>query len=456
MNRTWATLVAACVTAVAVTSTAAAADVAARFPDPHRVIADYPDEVQRYVAFEVLEHEIVWDVPRPQSSAAYQKNFAYGAAYNWIESGHMMKGLRSPEYQQWAKARDALLTTPWGFALVLARYGVADLAALGRPPLANDRTTRVPRPEPLTNKQILLARVLSRAAGDAALLRADVRVALADDQPFGSQAIAESRSRRIRIEAPALPESRRVIRLPAVRYPIVTASGLVLDVKTINIARTTDYLAQQTPTAGPNAGQPVADESHGAGAMRPPASADDSHERGCVDSVRRRLRSVRGSDDQRGAAPEEGPGLRYPARLQPQYRHLGRRPSSSPTLIGRAACSPRPVSFFAGVLPCTALAAMAVASGIENLINVSMDYLEVMLVPGSISARSPSHSSGLGGSSTKCRCCNRRLLNEYGPGFRRYFAQCTPMLQGIFGRCGLFRRPVARNVAIGSYRVAFE
>jgi hypothetical protein len=433
VNRTWATLVAACVTAVAVTSTAAAADVAARFPDPHRVIADYPDEVQRYVAFEVLEHEINRDVPRPQSSAAYQKNFAYGAAYNGIESGHMMKGLRSPEYQQWAKARDALLNDAGFRRSVLARYGVADLAALGRPPLANDGTTPVPRPEPLTNKQILwraFYRALPVTLPCFVLMFALPWLMI---NRSGVKQSPSSLAPNPDPKLPPLPESLRVIRLPAVRYPIVTASGLVLDVKTTYIARTTYYLAQQTPTAGPNAGQPVA----------------TSHTE-LVRCDHLRVRTTRMTEvawTLYGGGFEVFAGQTISVVLRQRkdrdfdillvYNHntdtLGAQTEQLTDAHRARGLFSQTVSFFAGVLPCTALAAMAVASGIENLINVSMEYLEVMLVPGSICSLTIAFFWTRWLKYEVPRRRNRRLLDEYGPGFRRYFAQCTPMLQGIFG-----------------------
>jgi hypothetical protein len=429
-----ATLAAACVTAAVLASTAAAVDVAARFPDPHRVIGDYPDEVQRYVAFEVLEHEINRDVPRPQSPAAYQKNFAYGAAYNAIESGHMMRGPRSPEYQQWAKARDALLNDVEFRRSVLSRYGVADLPALGRPPPVNVDKLPAPTPGPPSNKQILW-RAFYRAL--PVTLPCFVMMFLLPWLMINRSGIKQSPSSlppNSDPKLPPLPESLRVIRLPSVRYPIVTASGLVLDAKTSYIARTTYYLAQQTPTTGPYAGQPVA-TSHTELVRCDHLRVRTTHMSevawtlygggfdvfaGQTISVVLRQRKDRNFDILLAYNHNTGTLGTQTEQLTDAHRARG--------LFSQT------VSFFAGVLPCTALAAMAVASGIENLIEVSMEYLEVMLVPGAICSLTIAFFWTRWLKHEVPRRRNRQLLKKYGPGFGRYFAQCTPVLQGIFGR----------------------
>jgi len=433
------------VTLAASMPAARAAEVAARFPDPRQVSGDYPDEVQRYVAFEVLEHELGRDAPRPQSPASYQKYFAYGAAYTAIENAHLAQGPRSAQYQQWARARDTLLDDLGFRRSVLARYGVADFPALGRAPptpsmggVPGGRTPSAAlapqRPEPLTNQQIL-RRAFYRALPVTLpcfvlmfvlpwlmISRSGIRQAPRSLPPNPDPKL------------PPLPESLRVIRLPAVCYPIATASGLVLDTRISYSARTTHYLATQTATAGPYAGQPVA----------------TSHTE-LVRCDHLRVRTTRLSEAAwtlYGGGFEVFAGQTISVVLRQRkdrdfdillvYNHntgaLGAQTEQLTDAHRARGLFSQTVSFFAGVLPCTALAAMAVASGIENLINVSMEYLEVMMVPGAICSLTIAFFWTRWLKYQVPRRRNRRLLAKYGPEFSRYFSQCTPLLHDLFGR----------------------
>ncbi len=52
-------------------------DASARFPDPARVTADYPDDAQRYAAFTVLAEAMAQAASKPISKADYAKINAY-------------------------------------------------------------------------------------------------------------------------------------------------------------------------------------------------------------------------------------------------------------------------------------------------------------------------------------------------------------------------------------------
>jgi hypothetical protein len=423
------------IAAIMLSATAAAADLGARFPDPRQVIGDYPDEVQRYVALEALEHELNRDVPRPQSRATYQKNFAYGAAYNAIENEHMMKGMRSLDYRQWAQARDALLNDVGFRRSVLARYAVAGLPPLGQSTPPDDGgKPRAQGPAPLTDQQILrraFYRALPVTLPCFVLMFALPWLMINNS---GIRQAPSSLKPNPDPKLPPLPEELRVIRLPAVHYPIDTASGVILDIKTTHIARTTYYLATQTPTAGPYAGQPV------------PTSHTE-----LVRSDHLRVRTTHNGEavwTLLGGGMEVFTGQTLSVVFRQRkdlnfdillvYNHNTGALSAQIEQLTDAhrarGLFSQTVGFFAGVLPCTALAAMAVASGIENLINVSMEFFEVMMVPGSICSLTIAFFWTRWLKYEVPRRRTRRLLAKYGPGFSRYFAQCTPALQALFGR----------------------
>jgi hypothetical protein len=413
-------------------STAKAADVVARFPDPRQVAGDYPDPVQRYVAFEVLEHEINRDAPRPQSPTAYQKTFAYGAGYNALENAARMKGLRSPDYEQWAKARDTLLNDMEFRRSVLSRYGLGGLPALGRPPPPGTVVNQPPAP--LTNKQILwraFYRALPVTLPCFVLMFVLPWIMISAS---GVKQSPKSLPANFSPMLPPLPESLRVIRLGAVHYPIISNSGIILDIQTKYIARTTYYLANQIPSTNPaNAYNQV------------PTSSTE-----LIRCDHLRVRTVHMQEVAwvlygGGVDVFVGQTISVVMRQRKDklfdilmvYNHNTNMLGPQNEQLGDAhrarGLFSQTISFFLGVLPCTALASMAVASGIENLINVSMEYFEVMMVPGSICSLTIAFFWTRWLKYRIPLQRNRQLFAKYGPGFAHYFAECTPVIRRILG-----------------------
>src|SRR5471032_3353484 len=118
----------------AVRSLAQNQDVAGMFPDPSKVTADYPDEVERYAAFSTLYDALMADAPKPVSSAIYQKSSIYMETYNGIESQHLMAGRQSPAYQTWAVQRDKMIDDFTFRHSVLDKYQLTSLSPIARPP----------------------------------------------------------------------------------------------------------------------------------------------------------------------------------------------------------------------------------------------------------------------------------------------------------------------------------
>ena len=65
-------------------SPARAQDASPRFPDPVRVVADYPDDAQRYAAFTVLAEAMAQAAPKPISQPDYARINAYQAGANTV------------------------------------------------------------------------------------------------------------------------------------------------------------------------------------------------------------------------------------------------------------------------------------------------------------------------------------------------------------------------------------
>jgi hypothetical protein len=119
---------------IALCESSQAQDVNARFPDPATVNADYPDDVQRYAAFSILNDALMADAPKPMSSANYQKSSAYMATYNAIDGQHMMAGIQSQAYKAWAAQRDKKIDDFTFRRSVLEKYQLTSLQPIARPP----------------------------------------------------------------------------------------------------------------------------------------------------------------------------------------------------------------------------------------------------------------------------------------------------------------------------------
>lgn len=430
---------------------ATAADIATRFPDPQRVAADFPDDVQRYVAFEVLDHALSLEAPRPQSPLAYQKNFAYGQSDIGIDNAHMRSGIRSPEYRQWAADRDRLLTDTAFRQSILDKYHLPALPApVHRPsPTApasslpgNERTTgplpfnQGGPPDMYTTTQQIADRAFGRALPvTLPSLVAMLLLPWLMIRRSGIREPAASATPSIDPRLPPLPASLRIIRLPAVHYPIETRAAKVIDCRTTyETTRTTWY------TPGPTYGS-------GNQTYQGPGTVTTHVRTTQYDALRVATAAGESTWTLIGGGFEVFPGqiISSVLRLEKDghraillvYNHntgaLGAqvRPMSEAHVArGFGAQS---VAFFTGVIGCTALVAYALACGMGNLLQISMEFLQVMLVPGSILCLTIAFFWTRWLKYAVPRDRNKRFMDEYGPQFRRYFEQCTPALRGIFG-----------------------
>ena len=238
-----------------------AQDISDKFPDPARVSADYPDEAQRYAAFETLDTVLTSVAPKPVSRLAYNKLFAYEANYNNIESIHLRGGAQSQAYKDWALTRDKAIGD---FALahaVLAKYQLSGLRAGPRPPPAAQPMPGVSAPAPIPNPG---------PAFDSNLFTAPRRRFVSQHTAFflllpvalvswvlmyalASFLLGRAGEKNLSGQPPQpelsgdwqpLPDALRTVRLPGVKYYLRTYTGLVLDKST---RVTTSAFTSSTP-----------------------------------------------------------------------------------------------------------------------------------------------------------------------------------------------------------------
>jgi hypothetical protein len=207
-------------------------DVSAKFPEPATVVADYPDEAERWGAFNVLYAALNNAAPKPMSKPAYAKFFAYQSSYDAIVTAKMADRQSYKDFN----ARCEKLFTNTNFAhSVLQKYGLSAYAkhqpALAQgpspgpaPPQRKPFSTPVPEPNPITDAwpypqsfPLLLLFLLPVAfcTWIALQLTGSGRAVLPTPAPVAGG-------------LPALPESLRAVSVPGVRYAVYVLSGIIL------------------------------------------------------------------------------------------------------------------------------------------------------------------------------------------------------------------------------------
>src|SRR5579864_8729633 len=110
---------------------AQAQDVSTQFPEPAQVTADYPDEVQRWGALNVLYIALNNAAPKPMSRTAYAKFTAYEASYNAIVTAKMAD---RQAYKDFNGRCEQLFSNPTFAHSVLEKYRLTAYAKRQSPP----------------------------------------------------------------------------------------------------------------------------------------------------------------------------------------------------------------------------------------------------------------------------------------------------------------------------------
>jgi hypothetical protein len=442
-------------------SSAQSQDVTARFPEPKQVAADYPDDVERFVAFSTLYDALMADAPKPMSRANYEKSSVYMATYNGIASLHMQQGM--PAYRPWAAQRDKTLDDFTFRRSVLEKYQLTSLSPITRPPPPSvvatsptyqnnsGQTAPATFAQPNGNPQIYdqsspgerLNRLCVRAF--PVVVVSLVAMIWLPWLMLGRAGIKSRFTKPPTLEPngnlPPLPESLQVIQLPGVRYYVKIFSGLVLG------KDTAIYTSSYTETT------PERVETIGGMEKRTSGQTTTTRTSRRVDTLRIRTPDGReatwtltGSSGDRIFAGQLITCIARPVKADYSefvlvYNHNtgefvqveeglddAHRPGE---FLGWLA---QPLSTLVGSVGFAILVAYFLTSGIGNLINVGgIDFFIGLWVVGGFCALTVAFFTMhlLKYKITQRR--NARLISQYGPQFRQYFEQITPGLKQRFG-----------------------
>jgi hypothetical protein len=424
-------------------------EVSAQFPDPKQVTADFPDDAERYAAFLFLDITLNADAPQPVSKATYDKLFNYEAAYNQIEGRHRLVSPQSEDYKFWITQRDKMTDDHEFARSVLEKYQLTGLKAIPRPPPPDYvQTPSAYAPAPIQTSYPdspgdRLNRLCVRALPVVAISLAGM--IWLPWLMLGRAGIKSRFSKPPVLEPNAnlspLPESLRVIQLPGVRYYVKTFSGLLLG------KDTAIYTSSYTETT------PDRIETIGGMEKRTPGQTTTTRTSRRVDTLRVRTPDGReatwtltGNSGDRIFIGQTITCIARPVKADFSefvlvYNHNtgefvrveegltnAHRPGG---FLGWLA---QPLSTLIGSVGFAILVAYFLTSGIGNLINVGgVDFFIGLWVVGGFCALTVVFFTMhlLKYKITQRR--NARLLSQYGPQFRQYFAQITPSLKQRLG-----------------------
>jgi hypothetical protein len=101
---------------------AAVNDVAARFPQPEQVLADFSDDAERYAAFKTLHGALQQALPGPPPAVASGKVAAYYNALMDVDFQRRQSAASQADYERYTSRIRELLGDPKFRERVLARY----------------------------------------------------------------------------------------------------------------------------------------------------------------------------------------------------------------------------------------------------------------------------------------------------------------------------------------------
>jgi hypothetical protein len=221
-------------TAALAASPAAAAQqdgVGVRFPDVSQVVADYPDDAERFIAFDILFNKLGEATRGTRTPGAYALSSAYLSARGEVQDKYDKQGRDSEVYKNFTNRSGRLFSDPTFKRSVYEKYGLTNLPAAGSgtsggsdggfvlfPELPGDRSDAEIKAAFLEAFPIWAATALGMIGLAWVLMRSagvkTVRVPPPADSPFG---------------LPQLPESLRTVSVAGRRYDVYSSSAQVID-----------------------------------------------------------------------------------------------------------------------------------------------------------------------------------------------------------------------------------
>jgi hypothetical protein len=436
---------------VTMQSTAQNRDVSALFPAPTQVTADFPDDVERYVAFDVLYQALSAAAPRPQSKAAYEKGFTYQGSCTGIENLQMQQGMQT--YRPWVARRNKLVADQAFRRSVLEKYHLKiQRAPVNQPPVDYQQSPGQIGQSPFVppNNRIVYPKSPGQALQDLCV-RLSPLAALSFAgmillpwwimRHSGIKLPVEPRGPGAPGDLQPLPDSLRVIELPGVRYTVNTMSGLVFDKET---SVSTSVHTTTTPTQVTTIGNTV----------HTTPGYTSTH----VTRVQKDVVWVHTPDRREEAWTFFGGGFQVHSgqvisavarrakdghldfllaynhatrQLEPQTSNLSLAHGVRNAVRGFIA---QPVSTLAGSVGCAIAVGYFLTLGIENLININgVDFFIGLWVVGGFCSLTFAFFFTHWLQWHVANWRNKRFIVRYGPQFRQFFEQGTPALQKQFG-----------------------
>src|SRR5262245_48612992 len=106
--------------------------VGSRFPSVARVRADYPDDAERFIAFDILFRQLGEATRGTQSRTNYELANAYFSARGEILAAYEQQGNGSEAYKTFTARTGSLFSDPEFTRSLLDRYQLANVPATGQ------------------------------------------------------------------------------------------------------------------------------------------------------------------------------------------------------------------------------------------------------------------------------------------------------------------------------------
>jgi hypothetical protein len=228
ISRLIAAFVAAMAIAASHTAAAQREGGGSRFPDPGQVRADYPDDAERYIAFDILFNQLGEATRGGQARTNYQLSSAYLAGRNEVQTKYE-QGRDAEAYKTFTARSGSLFSDPSFKRAVLERYALTAPAASGTAAILGGSLGSTLFPERTGDrsddeiKAAFYEAIPIWAAGALVIVGLTwVLMRSAGDKTVKAPPRAETRG-----GLPQLPDSLGTVSVSGRKYDVVMTSGLV-------------------------------------------------------------------------------------------------------------------------------------------------------------------------------------------------------------------------------------
>lgn len=209
------------------------AEIVARFPQPSKINADYPDDAERYATFTILNDFLYNTTRGPHYDLAYALNQQYFKGFGAIEFKYSRQAQHTPEGTNfWSRAGKLMYDASFKQA-VLNKYHIADLPEVAAPTASGPSPEMVR--ESVRQDTIKKMKFLATVVGWPLVLVTFVAMYL-----MARPMVKNTATQMTTTPGPAhragdltpLPDSLRTVAVPGMKYVVEAYSGLILNKET--------------------------------------------------------------------------------------------------------------------------------------------------------------------------------------------------------------------------------